>query len=189
MGKWQLVEEVLRKYGYNDLAEKAKEIKELLIKIYGDENTKYWREYGERWSSFLLSEPINPVKLATMLELISSQLPCKACEATSERTKKPMNVSEEFCMQCEFAKEAGMCWEEDSLWYKFYSEVREINEIQGIERFFMEEIEDMGYFEEYKGWVIIEDYGMGVYIAAKGNKKMRAREYNIIRNKIERGDE
>jgi len=188
MGKWQLIEEVLKKYGYNDLAEKAREIKELLIKIYGDENTKYWERYGVKWSSFLLSEPKSVVKLATMMELVSSQYPCKACEVTMEETGKPIGTYMEFCGACRFAKEAGICWNKNSLWYNFWHELIDIKEVKGVERFFMEEIEDMGYFEEYKGWVIIEDYGMGVYIAIKGNVKMRAREYNIIRRKIDGGD-
>ena len=186
MGKWKLIEEVLRKYGYNELAEKAKEIKELLVRIYGSEETEYWKRYGKKWREFLLSGSKNPVKLATMLELVACQYPCKACEETMKRTDMFWCVNEQFCGKCEFGKEAGKCYEENSMWYKFWKELSSLKEIKNAERFSLDEIEDMIFSEDYKGWVILGVfYRLKSYIAIKEDKVIEEIEYNNIRRKID----
>ena len=109
VGKWKLIAKWYREIGKDLIADKAENIRETLVELYGDEcvNERLLMEIDE-WLEELAKDDKWDMIHEMLKWLIKSKSLCKAC------------VESEFrCEECKFGLRYGQCAEEGSLYREF----------------------------------------------------------------------
>ena len=102
--------DICKRFGLVRSYELAKEIRDELIALYGDEETEYWSQVEKQWKKFMkrfwrLKKEVAILILNEVVEVASY---CKACQMTKG-----------ICNECEFAKKHGKCQDGNSLFARF----------------------------------------------------------------------
>jgi len=104
--KWEWIAEKLEGLGYIDEAAKARDIETVLKCLYGDDTRT------EDWVSDIDSiETLYVDRLDKLESIIDVALTCGYCIAC---------VKDEKCSDCRFGQISGICYEEGSLFRRFY---------------------------------------------------------------------
>ena len=100
MSKWEWIEKACETQGYIESAKVARQIEDVLYRLYGTTITKAWRNLEKKEvEGAFKNEPF---------DIISNVDYCCACEE-----------SKKFCDECIFGMEVGTCNRKDSLYVKF----------------------------------------------------------------------
>jgi len=115
LSKWEWIAEKAREIGNDELAVVAEDIEKLLKEIYGDTITKQWEEdYHEiEWMWRRCIDEKDEIML--LRDVMLRGYYCIACVECNR-----------ICFNCSFARLAGRCSDDDSLFGRAYDKLKEV---------------------------------------------------------------
>lgn len=112
--KWEWIAEKCEELGLKKAKEIAEKIDKILKEIYDKRHTRSWTTGYKYYENEFNSKTTKEEKISVIWEVAHIVDYCVACEV------------EESCVRCKFAKEAGCCDSEGSLFDEFHEELLEV---------------------------------------------------------------